>query len=98
MQRLFDSPVQLIILLVVILLIFGAPKLPLIAKNIGKSLKVFKSEVKDLRKDEEAPEPDPAGEPKSLEQGESRPAPVSDTAAAPAREVAPTPQNTPRDS
>lgn len=73
MQRLFDSPVQLIILLVVILLIFGAPKLPLIAKNIGKSLKVFKSEVKDLRKDDESPA-EGSADPKPLEQGESRPA------------------------
>jgi sec-independent protein translocase protein TatA len=45
------QPVHFIILLIVILLIFGAPKLPSIAKSIGKSLKVFKSEVDDLRGD-----------------------------------------------
>ena len=46
------EPIHIIILVIVILLIFGAPKLPMIA-NIGKSLKVFKSEVDDLRTDKE---------------------------------------------
>ncbi|HLR44896.1 MAG TPA: twin-arginine translocase TatA/TatE family subunit [Brevibacterium sp.] len=43
------EPIHILILVIVILLIFGAPKLPMIAKNIGKSLKVFKTEVDDLR-------------------------------------------------
>ena len=47
------EPIHIIILVIVILLIFGAPKLPMIAKNIGKSLKVFKSEVDDLRTDKD---------------------------------------------
>jgi len=32
--------------LVVILLLFGAPKLPALAKSLGQSLKIFKSEVR----------------------------------------------------
>ncbi|GAA2091836.1 twin-arginine translocase TatA/TatE family subunit [Brevibacterium salitolerans] len=52
------QPVHFIILLIVILLIFGAPKLPSIAKSIGKSLKVFKSEVDDLRGDSKGDEDD----------------------------------------
>lgn len=47
------EPIHIVILLVVILLIFGAPKLPMIAKNLGKSMKIFKSEVKDLRNDDD---------------------------------------------
>ena len=35
-----------LILLVVILLLFGAPKIPLLAKSLGQSLRIFKSEVK----------------------------------------------------
>jgi sec-independent protein translocase protein TatA len=35
-----------LILLVVILLLFGAPKLPALAKSLGQSLKIFKSEVR----------------------------------------------------
>lgn len=46
-----DNPVFILIVLLVILLLFGAPKLPMIAKNVGKSLKIFKSEVEDLRGD-----------------------------------------------
>lgn len=67
------SLVHLIILLVVIILIFGAPKLPGIARNIGKSLKVFKSEVEDLR-----------GEKPAEDQDAERPAkPITPTSSAP---------------
>lgn len=40
-----------IILLVIILLLFGAPKLPALARSLGQSMKIFKNEVK-------SPEPD----------------------------------------
>lgn len=46
------EPIHIIILLIVILIIFGAPKLPMIARNIGKSAKIFKSEMKDLRSED----------------------------------------------
>jgi len=42
---------HIIVLLVVILLIFGASKLPDITRNVGRSMKIFKEEVKDLRDD-----------------------------------------------
>ena len=35
-----------LILLDVVLLLFGAPKLPALAKSLGQSLKIFKSEVR----------------------------------------------------
>jgi sec-independent protein translocase protein TatA len=35
-----------VILLVVILLLFGAPKLPALARSLGQSMKIFRSEVK----------------------------------------------------
>ena len=35
-----------LIVLVVILLLFGAPKLPALAKSLGQSLKIFKSAVR----------------------------------------------------
>ncbi|MPV38902.1 Sec-independent protein translocase subunit TatA [Georgenia subflava] len=46
------QPSHIIILVLVIILIFGASKLPDIASNIGKSMKVFKKEVKELRDDD----------------------------------------------
>lgn len=35
-----------VILLVIILLLFGAPKLPALARSLGQSMKIFKSEIK----------------------------------------------------
>ena len=35
-----------LIILVVILLLFGAPKLPILARSLGQSMKIFKSEIK----------------------------------------------------
>ena len=35
-----------LIVLVVVLLLFGAPKLPGLAKSLGQSLKIFKTEVR----------------------------------------------------
>lgn len=43
-----------IVLLVVILLVFGASRLPDITRNVGRSMKIFKEEVKDLRDDGDA--------------------------------------------
>ena len=46
------KPWHWIVLLVVILLVFGAGKLPEIASSLGQSMKVFKKEVKELREDD----------------------------------------------
>ncbi len=43
----------LLIILVVILLLFGAAKLPALAKSMGQSARVFKGEMKAM-KDEDA--------------------------------------------
>ncbi len=37
---------HLIVILVIVLLLFGAPKLPALAKSIGQSMKIFKEEIK----------------------------------------------------
>jgi sec-independent protein translocase protein TatA len=36
-----------IIVLVIILLLFGAPKLPALARSLGQSMKIFRSEIKN---------------------------------------------------
>ena len=38
---------HLIIILAIVLLLFGAPKLPALARSLGQSMKIFKSEIKD---------------------------------------------------
>jgi len=45
---------HLIIILVIILLLFGAPKLPGLARSVGQSMKIFRNEIKDPKKDDEA--------------------------------------------
>lgn len=52
MGRLFDNPMILILILLVILLLFGAPKLPGMARSLGQSLRIFKSEVKEMKEDD----------------------------------------------
>ena len=42
-----------IVLVVVVLVLFGAPKLPGLARSIGQSMRIFRSEVRTM-KDENA--------------------------------------------
>lgn len=44
MKALFDSPAALILLLIVIVL-FGAKRLPDAARSVGRSIRIFKSEM-----------------------------------------------------
>ena len=50
---------HVIIVLLVVVLLFGAKRLPDLAKSVGQSMKIFKSEVQDLR-DDDAPATTPA--------------------------------------
>ncbi|MFD6055146.1 twin-arginine translocase TatA/TatE family subunit [Agromyces sp. NPDC060279] len=43
-----------LIILVVILLLFGAPKLPALARSLGQSMKILKSEVRSDQSGEDA--------------------------------------------
>ncbi len=47
----FRNPAVWMVLILLIILLFGASKLPDITRNIGKSLKIFKEEVRDLQDD-----------------------------------------------
>lgn len=53
------QPSHIVILLVVVLVVFGASRLPQVAKSLGESMKIFKNEVKELRED---PEPGPVAQ------------------------------------
>ena len=46
-------PWHIVVLVIVVVLIFGANRLPDIAKSVGQSMKVFKKEMKDLREEDE---------------------------------------------
>jgi sec-independent protein translocase protein TatA len=41
-----------VVILVIVLLLFGAPKLPGLAKSLGQSMKIFKSEIKSDKTDD----------------------------------------------
>ena len=40
-----------VVLITLVIVLFGASKLPEITRNLGKSMKIFKQEVRDLRDD-----------------------------------------------
>ncbi|WP_367127209.1 Sec-independent protein translocase subunit TatA [Saccharothrix sp. HUAS TT1] len=47
------GPTELIIIAVVIILLFGAKKLPDMARSIGRSAKILKAETKGLRNEDD---------------------------------------------
>lgn len=49
---------HLLIVLAVILLLFGAAKLPALAKSVGQSARVFKGEMKAMKDEDESPRSD----------------------------------------
>ncbi|MDN5599492.1 MAG: Sec-independent protein translocase subunit TatA [Brachybacterium sp.] len=54
----FRNPWAIVLLIVLVILLFGANKLPGLARNMGKSMRIFKSEVEELRGDEKPAEED----------------------------------------
>ncbi len=50
----WDKPWFWIIIVIVVILLFGAPRLPALAKSLGQSMRIFRGEVKNLAKDDEA--------------------------------------------
>jgi len=46
------KPWHLVVLAVVFLVLFGAKRLPDSARSLGRSLRIFKSEVQELSKDD----------------------------------------------
>lgn len=50
---------HLLVILAVVLLLFGAPKLPGLARSLGQSMRIFRSEVKTMK--DESGSDSPAG-------------------------------------
>ncbi|MDQ3988844.1 MAG: Sec-independent protein translocase subunit TatA [Actinomycetota bacterium] len=47
---------ELILILAVLVLLFGATKLPNAARSIGQSMRIFKAETKGMRSDDTTPD------------------------------------------
>lgn len=67
------KPWHLLIVAAVFVVLFGSKKLPDAARSLGKSLRIFKSEIKALREDDEEPKaiettatPGPASAPQPM--------------------------------
>ena len=56
---------ELIVILVIVLLLFGAKKIPELARGLGKGLREFKNAVKDSGIDEVKPDTESAAGAKS---------------------------------
>ena len=50
-RNLFDSPSHIVILVVVLVVVFGWKRLPDAARGLGRSMRIFKSEVDEMKKD-----------------------------------------------
>jgi TatA/E family protein of Tat protein translocase len=43
---------EIIVLLIVVLVLFGAKRLPDSARSLGRSMRIFKSEMKEMKSDD----------------------------------------------
>jgi len=46
------GPREVVILLIVVLVLFGAKRLPDSARSLGRSMRIFKSEMKEMKADD----------------------------------------------
>ncbi|MET4061815.1 sec-independent protein translocase protein TatA [Arthrobacter sp. UYP6] len=51
---------HIVILIVLAMLLFGAPRLPGLARSMGQSLRIFRSEVRQMKDENPAPAAEPA--------------------------------------
>jgi sec-independent protein translocase protein TatA len=60
------GPWHVLIIVLLVVLLFGAKRLPDAARSIGKSMKIFRAETKDMREKEDGAE-EAAAEPEKKE-------------------------------
>ncbi|MBC2866709.1 Sec-independent protein translocase subunit TatA [Streptomyces mexicanus] len=84
---------EIILILVVIILLFGAKKLPDMARSLGKSARILKSEAKAMKEEgrsTSAPSPAPGEQPPAQRTIQAAPGDV--TSSRPVNEPTDTPQ------
>ena len=78
-----------LLILVIVLLLFGAKRLPDMARGLGRSLRILKAETKGLTEDSSAPDGEAAGAGKGAS---SAALPSADTTGEPVLDVTEAPQ------
>jgi sec-independent protein translocase protein TatA len=53
-RNFFDGP-HIVLLVIVVVILFGWKRLPDAARGLGRSMRIFKSEVEEMKKDGKAP-------------------------------------------
>jgi TatA/E family protein of Tat protein translocase len=56
------EPSHILILLLVVLVLFGAKRLPDSARSLGKSMRIFKSELKEMKQEDKKSDNDDSSE------------------------------------
>jgi sec-independent protein translocase protein TatA len=69
------QPWHWVIVIAVFVLLFGAKKLPDAARSLGKSMRIFKSEMKEMQADSKKDAPQPEAKPIASERADT-PAPA----------------------
>lgn len=78
------GPQELIIIAVVLILLFGSKKLPDAARSLGRSMRIFKSEVKEMQNDGQQPQ--------AIEQQPVQPQPIQQPVQQPIQQPVQQPQ------
>lgn len=90
------KPLEIVLIIAVILLLFGAKKLPDMARSLGKSARILKSEAKAMKKDDEPTVTTDAAADPAAQQAAARTiqaAPGDVTSSRPVSEAKPTTQS-----
>jgi sec-independent protein translocase protein TatA len=87
----WESPSRWLIIAIVVIVLFGYKKLPDAARSVGRSLRIFKTEIKGMADDDKTREQ--AARPGSVDV--TKPSPDAADGAAPAAETPAPPVRTP---
>jgi len=80
------EPSHILLVVLVVVILFGSRRLPDVARGLGQSMRIFKSEVKQMKDDDDTAKR--TAEPSEPLEGKVvRPAPRADRADEPARET-----------
>ncbi|WP_072689986.1 Sec-independent protein translocase subunit TatA [Rhodococcus marinonascens] len=77
------SPWHWAIVALVVVILFGSKKLPDAARGLGRSLRIFKSEVREMQNDDSTPAPSAPPSGSAPQQSAPAELPVADTTTTP---------------